>query len=78
MQDLLVQRMPADAGFDPAAGATLTPALLESLPAPIHDVVVSSYNDGFTPVLMMLVPLMAAAAVILAFVREDKLKETVE
>ena len=78
MQDLLVQRMPADAGFDPAAGATLTPAILESLPAPIHDVVVSSYNDGFTPVLMMLVPLMAAAAVILAFVREDKLKETVE
>ena len=40
--------------------------------------VVGSYNDAFTPVLLMLVPLMVAAAIILAFVREDKLKETVE
>ena len=78
MQDLLAQRMPADAVFSPEAASTLTPAILESLPGPIHDVVVSSYNDGFTPVLLMLVPLMAAAAIILAFVREDKLKETVE
>ncbi len=79
MQDLLAERMPAGVDFSAGGGAAkLTPKLLESLPAPIHDVVVSSYNDGFTPVLLMLVPLMIIAAVILLFVREDKLKESVE
>ncbi|MFD5867912.1 MDR family MFS transporter [Corynebacterium sp. NPDC060344] len=78
MRDLLIQRMPDGARFSPEAASTLTPAILDSLPGPIHDIVVSSYNDGFTPVLLMLVPLMATAAIILAFVREDKLKETVE
>ena len=78
MQGLLIERMPASANFTPEAASALTPAILESLPGPIHDIVVSAYNDGFTPVLMMLVPLMVASAIILAFVREDKLKETVE
>ena len=78
MQDLLAQRMPAGTDFSAGDASTLTPAILENLPGPIHDVVVGSYNDAFTPVLLMLVPLMVAAAIILAFVREDKLKETVE
>ena len=78
MQDLLAQRMPAGTDFSAGDASRLTPAILENLPGPIHDVVVGSYNDAFTPVLLMLVPLMLAAAIILAFVREDTLKETVE
>ena len=88
MQELLTDRLPtamadiepdaldAATGFGPEDLSTLTPAILERLPGPIHDVVVSSYNDGLAPVFLMLVPLMGFAALVLAFVREDKLKET--
>lgn len=78
MQSLLAERMPAAAGFGHEAASRLTPAALEGLPGPIHDIVVGAYNDAFTPVLMMLVPLMAVSALILVFVREDALKESVE
>lgn len=66
------------AGFDSSQFGHLTPALLNSLPAPIHEALISSYNDGLTPVFLMLVPAMALAAIIVAFVVEDPLKETVE
>lgn len=90
MQVLLAERLPtamADmgpgapggaAGFGPEDLSTLTPAILGNLPAPIHDVVVNSYNDGLAPVFLMLVPLMGLAALVLSLVREEKLKETVE
>lgn len=90
MQDLVADRLPtamASLGPDAAAEAgafldggmsSLTPTVLERLPGPIHDVVVTSYNDGLTPVFLMLVPLMVISSGVLALVREERLKETVE
>ncbi len=65
-------------GFSTKSIGSLTPSVLESLPAPLHEALVTSYNDGLTPVFLMLVPVMVLAAAIVFFVREEPLKETVE
>lgn len=64
--------------FSPENLSTLTPSLLDSLPEPIRIALVSSYNDGLTPVFLMLVPAMALAAIVVFFVTEERLKETIE
>ena len=48
------------------------------MPAPIHEALISSYNDGLTPIFLVLTPVIILAAIIVFFVREDPLKETVE
>ena len=66
--------------FSEGGGAanSLTPASVGQLPGPIRDVVLSSYNDGLTPVFLLMVPLTVFALLLLLPVREDKLKETIE
>ncbi len=91
LQDNLSQHLPgAFAGMGPEgeawrqsfseAGAanSLTPALVVELPGPIQDAVLLSYNDGLTPVFLMMVPLAIFAFLLMFPVREEKLKETVE
>ncbi|MGB3330587.1 MAG: MDR family MFS transporter [Thermomicrobiales bacterium] len=77
LTSLLIERMPAD-----AAGAvsenSLTPAVVRSLPAPIRDAIASSYNDALTPVFLFLVPLTLATIVILFFVKEKPLAQTLD
>ena len=58
--------------------SSLTPALLETLPEQLKAAFVSSYNDGLTPVFLLLAPVTALAAAIVLFIHEDPLKETVE
>lgn len=60
------------------AANSLTPAAVVDLPGPIRDVVLSSYNDGLTPVFLLMVPLTILALLLLLPVHEDKLKETIE
>ncbi|AGF72007.1 MDR family MFS transporter [Corynebacterium halotolerans] len=60
------------------AANSLTPAAVVQLPEPIQDAVLLSYNDGLTPVFLMMVPLAVLAFLLLLPVREEKLKETVE
>ena len=62
-------------GFDPNA---LTPEIMDQLPGPIHDAIASSYNDGLTPVFLLLIPLVLVAMALLFPVEQVKLKETVE
>jgi MFS family permease len=57
---------------------SLTPALVDSLPGPLHEAIITSYNDGLVPIFTVLVPFALVAAAILFFTREEKLKETVE
>lgn len=57
---------------------SLTPASVLELPEPIRDAVLLSYNDGLTPVFLLMVPLAVIALLLLLPVREEKLKETVE
>lgn len=53
----------------------LTPSLVTQLPPALQEVVLSSYNDGLTPVFLLMVPLAILAFVLLLPVQEDPLKE---
>ena len=66
--------------FSEGGGAanSLTPASVVQLPETIREVILSSYNDGLTPVFLLMVPLTVFALLLLLPVREDKLKETIE
>ena len=61
--------------FGDGAANSLTPELVAQLPAPIKEAVLSSYNDGLTPVFMLMVPLAIISFLLLLPVREEKLKE---
>ncbi|GAB3592090.1 Multidrug resistance protein 3 [Corynebacterium faecale] len=63
---------------DGSAMQNLTPQLLETLPAVIRDAIQLSYNDALTPVFLLLAPVAVLAAVLLFFIREEHLKETIE
>jgi len=55
----------------------LTPATVTHLPEPLRLAIDYAYNDALTPVFLMLVPLALVSAVVLIFVREDNLKDTI-
>lgn len=55
----------------------LTPADVHHLPGPIAEVIVNSYNDALTPLFTAVAPLALLAALIMIFVRQDSLKETI-
>ena len=57
---------------------SLTPASVNELPDAIRDIVIGSYNDALAPVFLWLLPLAVVGAVLLFFVREDPLKETLD
>ncbi|WP_104118413.1 MDR family MFS transporter [Arthrobacter sp. B1805] len=80
LQDLLLERLPAAAGNGASAGASnsLTPALVNTLPAPVRDVIISSYNDALTPIFIWMVPLALLATVLLFFVQEKPLATGIE
>ncbi|WP_301924750.1 MDR family MFS transporter [Corynebacterium glaucum] len=63
------------AQFNNGAANSLTPELVSQLPGPLREVVLSSYNDGLTPVFLLMVPLAVLALVILLPVKEEPLKE---
>ncbi|TCW22862.1 hypothetical protein [Dietzia cinnamea] len=65
--------------FANGAGAnSMSPEILAGLPGPLHDAIVGAYNDALVPIYHMVVPLILVATVLLLFVREDTLKETVD
>ena len=57
---------------------TMGPELLAGLPGPLHDAVATSYNDALVPIYHLVLPLALVAAVLLLFVREDALRETID
>ena len=61
--------------FGDGGANNLTPDLVAQLPDPVKEVVLSSYNDGLTPVFMLMVPLAILAFLLLLPVSEDPLKE---
>lgn len=78
---LMTERMPAEAASQLSSlGVSennLTPALVNQLPESIHDIIVGAYNDALTPTFLYLLPLAIIAWVLLFFVKEVKLRETV-
>ncbi|WJY97224.1 MDR family MFS transporter [Corynebacterium fournieri] len=87
MRDNLEQRLPealAKLGpegqeyaqkFQEGAANRLTPELVAQLPDSLREAVLTSYNDGLTPVFLLMVPLAILAFLLLLPVREEKLKE---
>ncbi|WP_426707882.1 MDR family MFS transporter [Corynebacterium auriscanis] len=57
--------------------SNLTPGHVHQLPAPLAEVIVTSYNDALAPILAGLTPIVLLAALIMVFVRQDNLKETI-
>ena len=57
---------------------SLTPAIVNHLPGPIHDVFVNSYNDALTPVFLIMLPFCIAAFVLLVMVKEVTLRTTID
>ena len=92
LADLMGERIPAAAqqmgpegaevaaGFSNGSGAanSMSPEILAGLPGPLHDAIVGAYNDALVPIYHVVVPLLLVATVMLLFIREDKLKETID
>ncbi|SER98086.1 permease of the major facilitator superfamily [Corynebacterium cystitidis] len=57
---------------------SLTPGLVAQLPDTLRNAIQLSYNDGLTPILLMLVPAMVVSLLLMFPIREDTLKETIE
>ena len=92
MKDEMATRMPeafqkmgpegaayAEKFGDANGGAnSLTPDLVASFPKPIEEAILNSYNDGLTPVIALMVPLVIVALILLLPLREERLKETID
>ena len=76
LTDLLTERAPA--GGQALDTNSFTPALVNSLPDAVKDLVVGAYNDALTPVFLMLVPLVVVAFAVLLFVKEVPLRSTLD
>ena len=68
----------ANLGSGSGDANSLTPDAVHQLPAAIQSTVVGAYSDALTPVFLYLMPLLAIAAVLLAFVKEDPLATVIE
>jgi EmrB/QacA subfamily drug resistance transporter len=78
LTQLLTERMPAGGSTTGGSSNSFTPAIVKSLPGPIRDVIVGSYNDALTPVFLYMVPLVLVAVIVLCFVKEKPLATTIE
>ncbi|WP_296205769.1 MDR family MFS transporter [uncultured Corynebacterium sp.] len=56
---------------------SLTPSMVANLPSPVKDAILNSYNDGLTPVILLMVPMAIIALLLLLPLREEHLKETI-
>ncbi|OFP37824.1 MULTISPECIES: MDR family MFS transporter [unclassified Corynebacterium] len=90
MRDNMAERMPGALAqlppeqleavgplFD-GGSSNLTPHQVAQLPDAVKEAVLTSYNDGLTPVFLMIVPLAVLAFLLLVPIVEDPLKETVD
>lgn len=75
--ELVRDRLPAEAATG-AGTNSLTPQLVNSLPAPLHEIVVGAYNEALVPLFLWMVPLVLVAAILLMFVQEKPLATTLE
>ncbi len=92
LSDLMDERVPAAAaamgpegsaiaetfsGGDNAANS-MSPEVLGELPEALQRAIVGSYNDALVPIYHFVVPLVLVATVLLVFLREDTLRETID
>ncbi|WAP51226.1 MDR family MFS transporter [Arthrobacter sp. ATA002] len=67
------------AGFDPSAAgeatATLQPAVMNDLPEPVRDGIVTAYADSLAPVFWYLIPFLVLALVLALFLKQIPLSD---
>lgn len=68
------ERFSAEGG----GSSSLTPSMVAQLPDPIRDVILNAYNDGLTPVILLMVPMAIIALLLILPVREEHLKESID
>lgn len=78
LTDLLAERMPAGGAGGGMDTNSFTPALINQLPAQLHDLVVGAYNDALTPVFLILIPMIGLGLIALAFIKEVPLRAALE
>lgn len=70
---------PGSGGIDGGVEvSSLTPAVVNTLPDAVADVIRSAYNEALMPIYLSLVPLAVLAAVTLCFVREKPLARSLD
>ncbi|WP_102158832.1 MDR family MFS transporter [Zhihengliuella halotolerans] len=74
----LTSTLPADAAAAGASGNSLTPALVASLPEPLHTLIIEAYNHALIPLYLWIAPLAIVAFVLLCFVEEKELATKLE
>lgn len=74
----LLERLPAGGLGTGDGAASLTPEIVNQLPAELHDPVVQSYNDALIPLFLLMAPLALIAALALAFVEEKPLSTVID
>jgi EmrB/QacA subfamily drug resistance transporter len=74
LTQLLAERLPQSGG----GSNSFTPAIVNHLPAPVHDAIIGSYNDALTPVFLYLAPLVVVAVIVLSFIKEKPLATSVK
>ena len=57
---------------------SLTPALVHALPDSVQQIVAGAYNDALVPLFMIMVPLTVVAGIMMLFLKETPLAETLE
>ncbi|TVS22182.1 DHA2 family efflux MFS transporter permease subunit [Corynebacterium sanguinis] len=77
MTQNLAERLPGEMQAGETARNSFTPEIVAQLPDAVRDVVISSYNDGLTPVYLLMVPAALVALILLLPVKQEPLKETV-
>lgn len=55
----------------------LQPDAVKQLPAQLHTIVISAYNDALAPIFLYIVPLLVVALLILVFIKEKPLAKTI-
>ena len=81
LPEALSKLSPADAAWAKnfSGGAdSMTPALVHQAPEALREVIINSYNDALVPILGSLAPLAIFSALVVCFVRPEKLKETLD
>lgn len=90
LADLMADRVPEAAAASGPEGLafleeqghggadSLSPEILSHLPVALHDAITGSYNDALVPIYLVMVPIILVATVLLVFLREDKLKDTID
>lgn len=74
----LMEALGGNAPAGSGVGTSLTPEMVDGLPDALRLPIVTAYNDALLPIFLWMAPLGVVAAIIMSFVKEHALKETVE